>query len=935
MDEVTRRRLRFALIEERQRRDPDVEADWAERRVHRQDRIQEAVGLLDTLEADLDLEAFRRGLDEWTQRPGYESVRGFAMMFVNQLVNRAADDPTPFARLLADALRAPRNHGHAEHKIRMLTEHVHAVKRGGHPAPGRVPLLVSLFWSMQDHARWPVLWPSAEEMLKALGWLTSAWEQPERYLRFRAVLLDLGGDPVDVERTLFWFRDNRWVGLDPALLERCSENAGLLRAAGEGSAAGDATGPVAERNALAIRGELSLLAHAAAADVEAALGVPVKTPDIQLRTSYSKAAPFRADGYAAWSLGGGMSAPSLRAWVTKDGLAVGAHPGWPREGAQEDAGRLVSGRLPAGSRFFRVHSHGSGARLEPVGADYPGGECFAGRWFEGATMLNREDLAGAVAVVAGELRDVVHAWSALPVKPVILGYDAEPQFEDDEHDEEPDLWPLVREFRETRPYPNEKDEWHHAQRKELAERLTAEALEAFDTDVLRVVANGRRYGSPGPQSHLNSTLTAATPQDLDRIAHAISELLWGSESFEERLDRVLDPEDLGFVGFGESVAMKLLAITHPERFVPTFPYTGEMGKASLMRLIGLSPPSAKSRSRGELQVMANDMIRDRLEPYFPSDPWAQGQFLYWLRARGERPPEDDVDVLGTLAKELLVEPAFVEELTSLLREKRQIVLYGPPGTGKTYLARRLAAALAPDPTRRMIVQFHPSTSYEDFFEGYRPVPSPDGRMTYALTQGPLALLAERAESAPGIDHVLVIDELNRANVPKVFGELLFLLEYRNESIRTLYRPEEAFELPPNLLLIGTMNSADRSVALVDAALRRRFHFVGFFPNEGPMEGLLERWLEANDGPAWVAGVVDMVNEELRTRLGGPHLQVGPSHFMVDGLDAARVERIWTYDIFPFVEDELYGDRAAIEEYRFERVMARFDPPPAPPEAVEE
>jgi 5-methylcytosine-specific restriction enzyme B len=90
---------------------------------------------------------------------------------------------------------------------------------------------------------------------------------------------------------------------------------------------------------------------------------------------------------------------------------------------------------------------------------------------------------------------------------------------------------------------------------------------------------------------------------------------------------------------------------------------------------------------------------------------------------------------------------------------------------------------------------------------------------------------------------MVIDELNRANLPRVFGELLFLLEYRNESVRTLYRPEDAFELPSNLWFIGTMNTADRSIALVDAALRRRFHFIPFFPNHGPMEGLLERWLE--------------------------------------------------------------------------------------------
>ncbi len=98
---------------------------------------------------------------------------------------------------------------------------------------------------------------------------------------------------------------------------------------------------------------------------------------------------------------------------------------------------------------------------------------------------------------------------------------------------------------------------------------------------------------------------------------------------------------------------------------------------------------------------------------------------------------------------------------------------------------------------------------------------------------------------------MIIDEINRANLPKVFGELLFLLEYRAHSVKTLYRPDEGFELPPNLWFIGTMNTADRSIALVDAALRRRFHFVPFFPHDGPMKGLLRRWLEAHDGPVWV------------------------------------------------------------------------------------
>ena len=108
-------------------------------------------------------------------------------------------------------------------------------------------------------------------------------------------------------------------------------------------------------------------------------------------------------------------------------------------------------------------------------------------------------------------------------------------------------------------------------------------------------------------------------------------------------------------------------------------------------------------------------------------------------------------------------------------------------------------------------------------------------------------------------HFLVIDEINRGNLSKVFGELYFLLEYRDEEVRLLYA-DEPFSLPDNLYIIGTMNTADRSIALVDLALRRRFHFVEFHPNTPPVQGLLRRWLEQN-APAmsWVADIVDRAN----------------------------------------------------------------------------
>ncbi len=183
---------------------------------------------------------------------------------------------------------------------------------------------------------------------------------------------------------------------------------------------------------------------------------------------------------------------------------------------------------------------------------------------------------------------------------------------------------------------------------------------------------------------------------------------------------------------------------------------------------------------------------------------------------------------------------------------------------------------------------------------------------------------------------MVIDEINRANLPKVLGEMLFLLEYRDESVRSLYRPDDPFELPKNLWFIGTMNTADRSIGLIDAALRRRFHFVPFFPHEEPLGSVLRRWLAFHQEPEWVADLHDMVNQELRARLGGPHLQIGPSHFMRSGLTDVHIEQVWKYSVFPFIEEQLYGDEAGIRSsYHLSQVMKRLRAKTGSAEDIEE
>jgi 5-methylcytosine-specific restriction protein B len=567
--------------------------------------------------------------------------------------------------------------------------------------------------------------------------------------------------------------------------------------------------------------------------------------------------------------------------------------------------------------FLRVHEDGRADRVEPIGREYQGGEAFVGKWWKDSSAIGRADFADEIVATARTLTPLLRFMSssqrgALDDTSLELSSMA-------------DLESEVEIFKTERPYPNERDAWHQEQRRVFAAALSREGLETFDLPTFKRIVSTRGYGDIGAQSVLISSINALDAAGIDELRVMVRELLWGEGRDEERINSVLGTEDLPVQGFGESVVMKLFAIAHPEHWLPLFTLAGESGKIAMLSRLGGPARWTEGKSRGRMHVETNALLRQTLDPLLPDDPWGQAQLAYWLMRRSDKALMPDHDALGEAAKELLIGEEFLREIRSLLEEKKQVIFYGPPGTGKTYLAQRFAQAMQPDPAKRDIVQFHPSSSYEDFFEGFRPQIDHQGQMVYELRKGPLALLAEAAEADPLTPHIMIIDEINRANLPRVFGELLFLLEYRSHSVKTSYRPDEGFELPPNLYFIGTMNTADRSIALVDAALRRRFDFVPFMPHDGPMEGLLRRWLEAHDGPVWVADLVDRVNEDLRRALRGPHLQIGHSYFMRPGLDGdeATLRRIWDYNVYPFIEDQLYGREHELAMFRWENVRARY------------
>jgi len=269
------------------------------------------------------------------------------------------------------------------------------------------------------------------------------------------------------------------------------------------------------------------------------------------------------------------------------------------------------------------------------------------------------------------------------------------------------------------------------------------------------------------------------------------------------------------------------------------------------------------------------------------------------------PPGSEFERLArSIAASLHMDEDALGRIGRVLEARRQIVFYGPPGTGKTYVARELAKKLAGDDAEDAVrlVQFHPSYSYEDFFEGFRPVAA-DGGTGFSLQSGPLRKLAISAQNNPDQPHFLIIDEMNRGNLAKVFGELYFLLEYREQKVFLQYSPEVPFTLPDNLYVIGTMNTTDRSIGLVDAAIRRRFAFIEFHPEISPVEGVLERYLEANGHSQDMSDLLSRLN----ARIGDRDLRVGPSYLMRPQVfEVNGLEDVWEYDILPLLFEQFHG-----------------------------
>lgn len=256
----------------------------------------------------------------------------------------------------------------------------------------------------------------------------------------------------------------------------------------------------------------------------------------------------------------------------------------------------------------------------------------------------------------------------------------------------------------------------------------------------------------------------------------------------------------------------------------------------------------------------------------------------------------------------------LESWVAAIERKGQAIVYGPPGTGKTHMARLLAKHLVSGGDGKVeIVQFHPAYAYEDFIQGIRPRIGNGQAMSFDLVSGRFLDFCRAARGRRGRS-VLIIDEINRANLARVFGELMYLLEYREDAIPLA--AGGVLEIPANVRIIGTMNTADRSIALVDHALRRRFAFLALRPDYGVLRLYHERL-----GDGFPVDRLIGVLEELNRAIDDPHYEVGITFFLSAHLDE-QLEHIWRMEIEPYLEEHFFDQSGKVAAFRWERVKDR-------------
>ena len=259
----------------------------------------------------------------------------------------------------------------------------------------------------------------------------------------------------------------------------------------------------------------------------------------------------------------------------------------------------------------------------------------------------------------------------------------------------------------------------------------------------------------------------------------------------------------------------------------------------------------------------------------------------------------------------------VNRWISTINRKKQAIIQGPPGTGKTFIAEKLAKHLIGGGDGFSdIIQFHPAYTYEDFIEGLRPI-TQNGQLTYFIVPGRFLEFCKQAEAREDIC-VLIIDEINRANLSQVFGELMYLLDDRQNTERFITLASgKLFRIPTNVRIIGTMNTADRSIALVDNALRRRFVFIPVYPNYEVLRQYHQR-----EKTGFPVDKLTSILENINRAINNKHYELGISFFLTKTL-AEDIQDIWQMEIEPYLEEYFFDNQAKMDKFLWDKIKDKL------------
>jgi energy-coupling factor transporter ATP-binding protein EcfA2/predicted RNA-binding protein with PUA-like domain len=378
-------------------------------------------------------------------------------------------------------------------------------------------------------------------------------------------------------------------------------------------------------------------------------------------------------------------------------------------------------------------------------------------------------------------------------------------------------------------------------------------------------------------------------------------------------------DEAGILGTGIIISEPEIQVENPEERIFNLDQSKFEG-AQMRALIEIEEVFSQSISRKQLLAFPElnnlSILRNAQGTNFPVTT-EEADFLEKLISKTQDMPEiKELIPLYTweqLQQETGYQSEFLERLERTLKRKKQIILTGCPGSGKTYLADKLAQYLTSESDGFIeLIQFHPAYTYEDFMQGLRPLADNENNLTYQIVAGRFLEFCEQARNRQD-NCVLIIDEINRANLAAVFGELMYLLEYRDRQIK-LAGSNQSFSIPDNVYVIGTMNTADRSIALVDHALRRRFAFIELRPDYN----ILRQWHYQKQTDFKINSLIGVLNK-INQEIGDHHYHIGISFFLDEKIEE-NIADIWELEIIPYLEEMFYGSPDKLQEFIWENVL---------------